>query len=80
MEWFGFIRILSFIMAFDYNLIFLAILLGWISEMIFLALTEDTYIDNISILDVVVNMVCIYNTIIHSPIFILNFGIIWKEM
>jgi hypothetical protein len=48
--------------------------------MILMATADDSQINRIGFLDVIVNMTCIYNTIMHWPIFLLNFGIVWKEL
>jgi len=39
---------------------------------------EDPYA-NIGVADVVINMMMVYNAVLHSGIYILNVGIIWKE-
>ena len=79
LQWFAFIRILSWFWAVAYNLGYLTLLMGWLSEIFVLPLEEDEPFANIGLLDVTLNMMMVYNSILHAPIFVLNAGIIWKE-
>jgi hypothetical protein len=55
------------------------LLLGWLSEIFLLPLEQDDPFANIGLVDVVVNMMMVYNSVLHAPIFVLNAGIVWKE-
>jgi len=79
LQWFAFIRILSLFGAVVYNSVYLTFLFGWLSEIFVLPIEEDDPFAEIGIFDVVANMMMVYNSILHAPIFVLNAGIIWKE-
>lgn len=73
-------RIFSFISAIIYNTVYFIGLIAWGSEMVMLPLQNDDYIDEIGVIDVVMNMLFVYNSIQHSPICFINIVIILKEI
>jgi len=79
LQWFAFIRILSAFWAVAYNLGYLILLFGWLSETFMLPLDQDDPFANVGFADVVFNMMMVYNSVLHAPIYVLNVGIIWKE-
>lgn len=59
---------------------YLLLLFGWLSETFMLPLDQDDPFANVGLADVVFNMMMVYNSVLHAPIYVLNVGIIWKEM
>jgi len=70
---------LSFVAAVFYNISYLTVLFGWLSETFMLPLAEDEPFKNIGLLDVVFNMMMVYQSVLQAPIYVLNAGIIVKE-
>jgi len=71
-----FLRVLSLLAAWVYNIAYLLMLADWFYNVY--ALT-DTQIEELGALDMLMNMFFIYNSILHSGIVIVNFMIIFKE-
>lgn len=80
MKWGILFRIASFISAWIYNSIYFISLIAWGSEMLLLPLKGDDYLDEMSVIDVVMNMTFVYNSIQHAPICFINIVIILKEI
>jgi len=80
MKWGILFRIASFISAWIYNTVYFIGLFSWATEMIILPMKDDDYIDEIGVIDVVMNMMFVYNSIQHSPICFINIVIILKEI
>ena len=80
MKWGILFRIGSFISAWVYNAIYFTGLIAWGSEMLVLPMKGDDYLDEMSVIDVVLNMTFVYNAIQHAPIAFINIVIILKEI
>ena len=80
LKWGVAFRIWSFISAVVYNSLYFFMLFGWLTEVAFLPLQPDSVIEEMSYLDVFMNMLFVYNSIQHSPICFINIVIILKEI
>lgn len=80
MKWGFLVRIASFLAAIAYNTIYFLMLGGWATEILILPMKGTDVIDEMGFLDVFVNMLFIYNSIMHAPICFINIAIIAKEV
>jgi hypothetical protein len=72
-----FLRALSVISAWIYNIAYFIMLADWFYNVYAL---DEAKIEELGALDMLMNMFFIYNSILHSGIVIVNFVIIFKEI
>jgi hypothetical protein len=67
----------SVFMAWGYNVIYFAFLFGWLYQLYDM---NETQMEEVGALDILLNMFFIYHCILHSSIVVINMGIIFKEI
>jgi len=80
MNWFALIRLLSVTAAIAYNFVYFTFLFAWFTEVYFLPFADDTELEKMGAIDIFVNMFFVYNSVLHAPVYLLNEGIICKEL
>ena len=77
-RWIKPLRVISVVSAFLYNVFYLFSLGNWLWEIFF---ADKTYLDDASgAIDIIWNMMVVYNLIVHFPIVPMNVALILKEV
>ena len=72
------LRVISVLSALSYNIFFIASLINWLWEIYF---ADKSYLDDASgPIDMIINMLIVYNLVLHFPIVPMNAAIIFKEI
>lgn len=72
------LRVISVLSALFYNIFFFGSLINWLYEIYF---ADKSYLDSTSgPIDLIINMLVVYNIVLHFPIVPMNLAIIFKEI
>ena len=77
-RWIKPLRVISVLSAFLYNLFYIFSFANWVWELYF---ADKSYLDSTSgPIDILFNMIVVYNLVLHFPIVPMNLAIILKEI